>query len=103
MAIQPHTGRGGAALSSALWVQRQSQREQHGAVRERQLGVRERKAVPQRAVGMERAAQGSGHGPDCWSIGTPLSDIGVGFGWCWVELGVVLNDPRGSFPTWDFL
>ena len=33
------------------------------------------KAMPQRAVGMERAAQGSGHGPECWSsgsVGTPL-------------------------------
>ena len=35
----------------------------------------EGKAVSQRAVGMERAAQGSRHGPECqssWSIGAPL-------------------------------
>ena len=30
----------------------------------------EGKAVPQRAVGMERAAHGSGHGPECWSSGS---------------------------------
>jgi len=36
-----------------------------------------------RAVGVERAAQGSGHGSKCWSsscVWTALSDIGFGFG-----------------------
>ena len=40
----------------------------------------------QQAVGMEQAAQGSGHGPKCHSsrsIWTALSDIGFGF---WVVL-----------------
>jgi len=43
--------------------------QQQGAVREGAVGG-EGKAVPQRAVGMEWAAQGSGHGSECWSSGS---------------------------------
>ena len=52
---------------------------------EAQGGYQE-KVQHQRAVGMERAAQGSGHGPKCWSsrnVWTVLSDIGFEF---WVPL-----------------
>ena len=52
-----------------------------------------------RAVGMERAAQGCGHGPECRSsrsVWTALSDIGFDLGWCCVEPGVGLSDPCGS-------
>jgi len=50
-------------------------------VRGGQLGFRKR-VLHQRAVGMERAAQGSGHGPKCWSsrsVWTMLSGIGSDF------------------------
>lgn len=46
-------------------------------------GGAEGKALPQRAMGMERAAQGSGHGLECQSsgsTGTLLSGVGLGFG-----------------------
>jgi len=39
--------------------------------------------LQQRAMGMERAAQGSGHGLECQSsgsTGTLLSGVGLGFG-----------------------
>jgi len=58
----------------------------------------------QRVVGMERAAQGSGHGPRCRSsriAGTALTDKGFDFGWCSVEPGLGLAGPRGSLPTWE--
>ena len=66
----------------------------------------EGRGLHQRAVGMERAAQGSGHGPKGRSSGsawTALSDIEFGF---WVVLcgdGVGLGDPCGSLPTQDIL
>ena len=45
----------------------------------------------QRAVGMEWAAQGSGHGPECQSSRTVLSDTGLDIGWPCVEPGVGLD------------
>ena len=42
----------------------------------------------QRAVGMEWAAQGSGHGPECRSsrnVWTALSDMGFDFGCVWSQ------------------
>lgn len=50
---------------------------------------------------MEQAAQGSGHGPKCWS--SVLSNTGFEFGWSCVEPRVGLNDPCGSLPTQDIL
>ena len=47
---------------------------------------------------MERAAQGSGHSPECRS--STLSDIGFDLGWRCVEPGVGLHDPCGYLPTW---
>ena len=75
MALQLLTGSGGTLTGpeGTAWIC-------HG----RAAGG-EGKAVPQRAVGMERAAQGTGHGPECrssGSVGTPLSAIRVGFGCC---------------------
>ena len=46
----------------------------------------EGQGLHQRVVGIERAAQGCGHGPECWS--STLSDIGFDLGWCCVEPGV---------------
>jgi len=49
---------------------------------EGQLEVRER-VCTRGAVGMEQAAQGSGHGLKCWNSGnvwTTFSDIGFAFG-----------------------
>ena len=60
----------------------------------------------QRAVGMERAAHGYGHGPQCWSsrrVWTVFSTIWSDFGWSFVEAGAELDDPCESLPTWDFL
>jgi len=58
----------------------------------------------QRAVGMEQAAAGCGHSPQCQSFGsvwTALSDIESG--WSCVEPGAGLSDPCGFFTTWDIL
>ena len=60
-AAAPHREwRGSAELCSLL--QQQGPRERHGAVRGGAAGG-EGKGLHQRAVGMERAAQGSGHSP----------------------------------------
>ena len=71
--------------------QRQGPREQHGAVSgEGQLGVRER-GLHQRVVGVERNAQGRGHGPsagDPGVFGHCSQTEGLDLGWCCVELGV---------------
>ena len=53
-------------------------RELHGAERGGVAGG-EGKAVPQRAVGMEWAAQGSGHSPECHS----QTQVWV---WVWVKV-----------------
>jgi len=58
------------------------------------------KALHQRVVGMEQAAQGSG--PECWgsrNVWALLSDTGFGFGWCCAELKVGLSDPCGILPA----
>ena len=52
-------------------------------------------------MGMEQAAQGTGHVPELpdlrehWDT-SPT--IGFGFGWCCVELWVGLGGPCGSLP-----
>jgi len=62
----------------------------------------EGQGLHQRVVGLERAAQGSGHGPKCRgsrSVRTMLSDTGFGFwqvlcgdrGWTWWSLWVSSN------------
>ena len=54
----------------------------------------EGQGLHQRAVAMERAAQGCGHGPECSSsrdTGTPLSDVGFDFEWPCVETGAGLD------------
>ena len=72
-AAAPHRERrGGAEL--CFVGQQKGPGKWHGAVSEGQLGVRDR------AGGMEQAAQGSGHGPECQSLRAPLSDTGSGFG-----------------------
>ena len=53
----------------------------------------------QRAVGMERAAQGSGHGPECFgAFGQCSQTQGLDFGWCCIQPGVGLSDPHGYSP-----
>jgi len=61
----------------------------------------------QRAVGMERAAQGSGHSPKCWSSGsvwTCSQTLGLSFGRGFVQPGldsmvlVVLNTEYYMIP-----
>ena len=64
------------------------------------------KAVCQRVVGMEQAAEGRGHGPkqpelrECW--GTAMTHAII-FGWSRVDPGVGLSDPHGSLPIWVIL
>ena len=50
----------------------------------------------QRVVGMERDAHGCGHGPE-------LPDLCLDLGCSCAVPGVGLDNPRGSFPTWDIL
>ena len=96
-AAAPHTEQRGSAELCSLW-QRQGQMERHGAA------SWEGQVVHQRAVGTERAAQGSGHGPECRSSGsvwTLPSDFG--FGGCCMEPGAGLDSPCRSFLTQDIL
>lgn len=72
----------------------QGLKEPHRAVRGG-AAEGEGKAVSQSVVGMERAAHGSGHSPECRSQTQ---------GCVWVLLygaGVGLSDPYGCLPTWD--
>ena len=85
MALKLLTGSRGAALSSALCDSNRARGNSMELCQGRAAGG-EGKGLRQRAVGMEQPAQGSGHGPKCWSsrsIGTLLSDTGFGF---WVLL-----------------
>ena len=80
-AAAPHRERRGSAELCSVW-QRQGPRERHGDVRGGAAGG-EGKGLHHRTVGMERAAQGCGHSPVCWSSGsiwTMRSDMGSGFG-----------------------
>ena len=63
-------------------------------------GGGEGQVVHQRAVGTERAAQGSGHGPSCQSSGsvwTMLSDIGFAFGVAGIAISLILHNPLLTF------
>ena len=66
----------------------------------------EGQGLHQRAVGMEGAAQGSGHGPKgriSRSFWTALSGSGCRFWVACVELGVGLDSPCGCLPTQNVL
>ena len=99
-AAAPHREwRGSAELCSLL--QQQGPRERHGAVRGGAAGG-EGKGLHQRAVGMERAAQGSGHGPECQSsriVFECSKTQDLIFGCSCMKLGVGLSDPGGFLPT----
>ena len=62
----------------------------------------EGQGVPQRAVGMEQPAQGSGHSPNGrvqGTFGQRPQTWGLDFGWCCVKPAVGLDDPYGYLPT----
>lgn len=61
--------------------------------------------MPQRAVGMAQAAQGSGHGPDAGAqgaLGHRSHTLGLGFGWSCVDLELDLIILMDSFPLGKF-
>jgi len=60
----------------------------------------------QRAVGMERAVQGGGHGTMVgvkWGIVQCSQTYSLIFLWSGVEPGIGLDDPCGSLPVKDIL
>lgn len=56
------------------------------------------KILPQRALGTEQTAQGSGHSPELPEL-KELSDIGFGFGGAVWGQELDTDDPCGSLPT----
>lgn len=71
---------------------------QHGAAAEKaQVGVRERLLT--RGQWAQHSSPGQWEWPHTGSVGTQLSAIGFGFGWCCVQPGVGLGDLCGSLPT----
>ena len=65
-AVAPHEGSGGAVLSSALCDSDRAKGTAWSCVRGGAAGGWGQ-GLLQRVVGMERAAQGCGHGPKCQS------------------------------------
>jgi len=104
-AAAPHRELRGSAELCSLW-QRQGPRERHGAGRGGAgKGVRERVCTRGRWAwnSLPRAVSTAPRAGAQGVFGLRSQTQGLDFGWCCVEPGVVLRDPRWSIPTQDIL